>query len=333
MKPTNYRAFWITEQEGRYNRQIIRRSIDELPAYNTLIRVHYSSLNYKDALSINGNKGITKKFPHQPGIDAAGEIVASDDPKCKIGDRVIVTGYDLGMNTSGGLGEYICVPSEWIIPLPAGMSLKQAMMYGTAGFTAALGLWLLERNGQQAEQGPVVVTGATGGVGSLATAILAKAGYEVIATTGSKDTSSDYLRRLGASQIEERAFADIETDKLLLRSKWAGAIDTVGGNTLHTLLKACKPYGNVACCGLVQSADLPISVYPFIINGISLLGIATAANPLDQKKLIWEKLANEWNVSGFEELTTEISIEEISDYVDRMMEVKTQGRIVVNMLD
>lgn len=325
----DYKAFYVTEENGEFKRQIIQRNTDDLPNHDTLIKVHYSSLNYKDALSISGHKGITRHFPHQPGIDASGEIVHSSNPDLKPGQHVIVTGYDLGMNTAGGLGEYIKVPQEWVVPLPEEMTLKTAMAYGTAGFTAALGLWLLERNGQQPNQGKLVVTGATGGVGSLAVAICSSAGYEVIATTGKKEQESDYLTSLGATQIEDRSFVDIQTDKLLLRSSWAGAIDTVGGNTLHTLLKACKPYGNVAACGLVQSPQLNMSVYPFIINGISLLGIATAENPREHKIEIWDKLAHDWSVKQLEDLTKEISLEEVSSTVDLMLAGKSKGRVVV----
>lgn len=324
-----YKAFYVTEQDGQFKRSIIDRTINDLPNHDTLIQVHYSSLNYKDALSINGHKGITRKFPHQPGIDASGVIVSSLNPDLKEGDPVIVTGYDLGMNTDGGLGQYIKVPNEWVVPLPKSMSLKTAMAYGTAGFTAALGLWLLERNGQNPSQGKLVVTGATGGVGSLAVAICSKAGYDVIATTGKKEQESDFLTMLGAKQIEHRSFVDIDTDKLLLRSQWAGAIDTVGGNTLHTLLKACKPYGNVACCGLVQSPKLDMSVYPFIINGISLLGIATAENPIEHKMEIWENLSKDWSVEQLESITNEITLNQVSEVVDTMMAGKSKGRVVV----
>ena len=326
-----FKALWITEQGKEFKREIVERTIDDLPNHDTLIRVHYSSLNYKDALSINGHKGITKAFPHQPGIDAAGVVEQSSHPNLTIGDKVIVTGYDLGMNTAGGFGQYIRVPGDWVVPLPKTWDLKTAMVYGTAGFTAALGLWLIERNGQKPEQGELVVTGATGGVGSMAVAIAAKAGYKVVASTGKKERETDYLTNLGAYKVVDRNYVDIDSDKLLLREKWAGAIDTVGGSTLHSLLKACKPYGNISCCGLVQSAELNLSVYPFIINGISLLGIATAENPLEQKKEIWNKIATKWSVKELEQLTETIQLEEVSNKVDLMMKGKTKGRIVVEL--
>jgi len=326
----DYKALWIQEDaDGNFLRSIATLSSEDLPAGDVTIAVHYSSLNYKDALSINGHKGITKSFPHQPGIDAAGIVVESSSSNFSIGDKVICCGYDLGMNTFGGFGELIRVPHEWVIHLPDEMTMEESMIYGTAGFTAALGVHLLERNGQKTDQGPIVVTGATGGVGSMAVGILAKAGYEVIASTGKSADDFAFLYDLGANQVVGRDFVDIPSDKLLMKSKWAGAIDTVGGNTLHTLLKACMPYGNIACCGLVQSDKLDLSIYPFIINGISLLGIATAENPIETKREIWNTLAKDWCINGLHDYKTAISLKEISDYVDAMMQGKTKGRIIV----
>jgi len=326
---TTYNAFIVSEENGMFKRNISQQRIDGLPEHDTLIKVKFSSLNYKDALSISGHKGITKQFPHQPGIDAAGLIEHSSNPDFQKGDEVIVTGYDLGMNTAGGFGEYIRVPSEWVIKLPEELTLKESMIYGTAGFTAALGLYLLERNGQQPNQGPIVVTGATGGVGSLAVSLLNKTGYQVIASTGKHNTHADFLYKLGASQVVDREFVDIDSKKLLLREKWAGAIDTVGGTTLESLLKACKPYGNIACCGLVQSAELNTSVYPFIINGVSLLGIATAENPIEIKREIWQKLATKWSVLHAFASVKEIDLEQLSPAVDDMLKGNHTGRTVV----
>lgn len=328
----SYKALYITEeQDGSFKRQIIQREFSDLPDHCLLVKVSYSSLNYKDALSISGHKGITRNFPHQPGIDAVGEVVSCSKGMYESGDKVIVCGYDMGMNTAGGLGEYIKVPAEWAVPLPDSLSMEEAMIYGTAGFTAAIALWQMERNGQHPKQGKVVVTGATGGVGSMAVSILSEAGYEVIASTGKQSTASDFLLKLGANEIVGREAVDIKTDKLLLRPQWAGAIDTVGGNTLHTLLKACKPYGNVAACGLVQSPSINLSVYPFIINGINLLGVATAENPIEHKKVIWSKLAGAWKIPHLQELKRLISLEEVSSEVDKMLAGKSFGRVVVKL--
>ncbi len=329
MLPDTYTSFWVSEDKNQFTRTICKRPIRELPNHDSLIRVHYSSLNYKDVLSISGNRGITKQYPHQPGIDASGVIIETNHPTLKPGNKVLCTGYDLGMNTFGGFGEYIRIPHQWVIPLPKTMSLETAMAYGTAGFTAALGLQLLEQNGQNPNQGPLVITGATGGVGCMAVAICSHAGYKVIATTGKKDTAEKWLTEIGATQVENRSFVDIDSSKALLSSKWAGAIDTVGGNTLHSLLKACKPYGNVACCGLVQSPKLDFTIYPFIINGINLLGIASAENPIDVKQYIWNKLNQDWAIPNLSAMYSVISLEELSHHVDLMMEGNIQGRIVV----
>src|SRR5215831_3457529 len=238
-----FKALWVTESNGgSFERNIIERAIDDLPPGEVLIRVHYSALNYKDALSATGNKGITRKYPHTPGIDAAGTVELSRSPLCLTCDEVLVTGYDLGMNTCGGFAEYIRVPAAWIVKKPAGYSLKETMIIGTAGFTAASALYKMELMGQTPSRGPIVVTGSTGGVGSMAVAILSKAGYEVIAITG-KPNAKEYLQHLGAARIESRAWVQDTSGKALLKTQWAGAIDTVGGNTLSTLLKACQLEG------------------------------------------------------------------------------------------
>ncbi|MBX2846334.1 MAG: YhdH/YhfP family quinone oxidoreductase [Saprospiraceae bacterium] len=327
-----YKALFISEQpNGEFQRTILERNTADLPAGSLLVRVKYSSLNYKDALSINGHKGITRNFPHQPGIDAVGEVIECHENRFQPGDKVIVCGYDLGMNTAGGLGQYIRVPSEWAVPLPNQLTMEEAMIYGTAGFTAAIALWQMERNLQHPDNGPIMVTGATGGVGSLAVAILSQAGYEVIASTGKQATATEFLKSLGANQIVGREAVNLDTDKLLLRSQWAGAIDTVGGNTLHTLLKACQPYGNVAACGLVQSPKLDLSVYPFIINGVNLLGVATAENPIEHKKMIWKKLAGEWAIPQLHAIKRVITLEQVSETVDQMMAGQSFGRVVVEL--
>ena len=324
-----YKALNVVEQaDGSFTRAVEELPIERLPEHDTLIRVKYSALNYKDALSATGHKGITRQYPFTPGVDAAGEVVECKTGKFLPGDPVIVTGYDLGMNTMGGFSEYVRVPSEWVVPLPDGLSLRESMIYGTAGFTAALALTLMERNGQSPDQGPIVITGSTGGVGSLAVAIFSKAGYDVIATTGKAD-AHEFLTMLGAKRIEGRDFANRDTDKLLLRSEWAGAFDSVGGNTLHTLLKACKPYGNVAACGLVESPKIDLSVYPFIINGVNLLGVATAENPIEEKLRIWEKLSGVWKIPQLEKITTKISLDDINDSIDKILDGKMKGKALV----
>ena len=223
---------------GNYTRAIEERSIDDLPKGEVLIRVHYSSLNYKDGLSCIGNRGVTRHYPHTPGIDAAGIVETSDSSNFKAGDPVVITSYDLGMNTAGGFGQFIRVPAGWVMPLPEGLSLRESMIYGTAGYTAGLSVKILQRQGVNPGGAPIVVTGATGGVGSLSVALLASLGYSVSASTGKPD-SNDFLRKLGASEIIGRDAVNDKYGKPLLKETWAGAIDSVGGETLATLLKSC----------------------------------------------------------------------------------------------
>ena len=249
MRDTIFRAMVVSKiNEKDFIRQITERSINELPEGEVLVRVRFSSLNYKDGLSCTGNPGVTRNYPHTPGIDASGEVAESSDSRFKVGDSVIVTSYDLGMNTSGGFGQYIRVPADWVVPLPDGLSVKEAMIYGTAGYTAALSVHALLKHGVTPDQGEVVVTGSTGGVGSVSVALLSNLGYNVVAATG-KTEETEFLRRLGAEEIIHRDEVNDESRKPLLRERWVGAVDTVGGTTLATLLKAIKRGGAVAATG------------------------------------------------------------------------------------
>jgi putative YhdH/YhfP family quinone oxidoreductase len=306
--------------------------IQDLPPGELLVKVQYSALNYKDALSATGNKGITRNYPHTPGIDAAGVVELSRNEKFAVNDEVIVTGRDLGMNTAGGFAEYIRVPASWAIKRPPEFSFTECMAIGTAGFTAALALYKMELLGQLPDLGPIVVTGATGGVGSLAISILAKAGYETIAITG-KNNAKEYLQHLGATRVESREFVQDQSGKALLRSKWSGAIDTVGGSTLNTLLKACKQDGSVASTGMVDSPQLEGTVFPFILNGVNLLGVGSAETPEATRLLIWSKLATVWNVKDkLPVISKEISLEELNtSYIDAILQAKIMGRIVVKI--
>ncbi|MEM6344077.1 MAG: YhdH/YhfP family quinone oxidoreductase [Bacteroidota bacterium] len=329
MPPVNFKALRITESsKGQFERAIVSRSTDDLPTGEVLIQVHFAALNYKDALSSSGHKGVTRNFPHTPGIDAAGVVAESSNSAFAAGDKVLVTGFDLGMNTDGGFGAYIRVPAEWVVPLPDGYTLEEAMIVGTGGFTAAIGLYKMEKQGQHPAAGPIVVSGASGGVGSLAVGILAKAGYEVFAVTG-KASAHDYLKDLGAKEILSRADVDDQTGRPLLRPKWAGAIDTVGGNTLATLIKTCSREGNVAACGLVGSHDLNLTVYPFILNGVNLLGIDSATFPRAERLKVWQKLATDWRVPNLERIATHITLEELDPYLDKILAGDNQGRVIV----
>ena len=302
MKTKTFRALRIKEDEaGKFTRNIIERRIEDLPEDNVLVNVRYAALNYKDALSSVGNKGVTRNYPHTPGIDGAGTVLESKTSQFKAGDKVLVTSYDLGMNTDGAFAEYIRVPEGWVVPLPEGLNLKECMIIGTAGLTAAIGLYKLEMMGQSPEQGSIVVSGASGGVGSMAVGILAKAGYQVIASTG-KENAKEFLKDIGASQVVGREFANDDSSRPLMRPQWAGGIDTVGGNTLATMLKGCQPGGSVGACGLVGSPILSTTVFPFIINGINLLGLDSANFPMKERLKVWSKLAGEWKLSDLENM-------------------------------
>ncbi len=328
-----YKALVITEKPGgKFERAIVKRDIHSLPPGDVLIRVHYSALNYKDGLSATGHKGITRKFPHTPGIEAAGKVVFSRSPLFQPGNSVFLTGFDLGMNTSGAYAEYIRVPADWLMRKPEGLSCKDCMTIGTAGFTAAYALYKMESMGQTPEYGPIVVTGATGGVGSLSVAILSKAGYEVIAVTGKSD-QADYLRFLGAARVEPREFLNDTLGKPLRRAMWAGAIDTVCGTMLTTLLKRCRRDGNVVATGLLSATHFSTTIYPFILNGVNLLGIGAGQTPMSLRTKLWERLVGEWNISDkLPTIASEIGLEELKDrYIDAILSGKTRGRVVVRL--
>ena len=328
-----FRALRIIETPtGKFERSIEQLDLEDLPPGELLVKVYYSSLNYKDALSATGNKGITKKYPHTPGIDAAGVVELSRNAMFAVNEEVIVTGRDLGMNTSGGFAEYIRVPAEWAVKKPLEISFQEAMSFGTAGLTAAYAVYKMELMKQTPAMGPVVVTGSTGGVGSIAVAILAKAGYEVIAVTG-KENAREYLEHLGAARIEKRDFADDKTGKALLKPKWAGAVDTVGGNTLHTLLKGCMQEGNVVSTGLVASPKLDATVYPFVLNGVNLLGIGSADTSPEMRQVLWQKLMTDWSIKDkLNAIVKETTLEELnSTYIDSIIDGKVMGRIIVKI--
>ena len=318
------------DADGSFTRKIIERKFDELPDGDVLVKVHYAALNYKDALSCIGNKGVTRKYPHTPGIDGAGTVVESKSVNLKTGDKVVVTSYDLGMNTDGAFAEYIRVPAEWVVPLPNGLSLKESMIIGTAGLTAGIGLFKMELMGQRPVQGTIVVSGASGGVGSLAVGILAKAGYQVIASTG-KNYATEFLEGLGAADVVNREFISDDSSRPLIKPKWAGAIDTVGGNTLATLLKGCKRMGSVAACGLVGSPILSTTVFPFILNGINLLGLDSANFPISERLQIWNKLAHQWKIENLDSIATICRLNELDPHINAILKGALIGRVVVDL--
>ncbi|MDZ7265600.1 MAG: YhdH/YhfP family quinone oxidoreductase [candidate division KSB1 bacterium] len=329
--PTNYRAYLVTKDANQNaTATVTKRPFDALPAGDVIIKVSYSSLNYKDALSATGHTGVTKNYPHVPGIDAAGMVVSSKSDQYQPGDRVLVTGYDLGSNTDGGFAEYIRVPTEWVVPLPSNLTLKESMMFGTAGFTAAICVSQLQKIGLSPDQGEVVVSGASGGVGCLAVAILAKEGYHVVASTG-KPQSHDLLKRLGAARIIGREELNDQSGRPLLKGIWAGAIDTVGGNTLSTIIRSMKVQGSVAACGNVADFKLDLTVYPFILRGVNLLGADSALWPRNSRVALWQKLANEWKIDQLESLSHTIHLDDLNDYVPKILKGGILGRTVVEI--
>ena len=316
------------DADGRVRARVEPITQDDLPDGDVLIRAHYSSLNYKDALACQGHPGVVRAFPHVPGIDCAGAVVESASDQFMPGDEVLVTGYELGAGHWGGFSAFVRVPAEWVVPLPAGLSVRDAMVYGTAGFTAAQSVTAIVERGIEPARGPVLVTGATGGVGSLAVAILAKLGYEVEAVTG-KPEQEDWLRRLGAKRVLGREQILDESDRPLLAARWAAAVDTVGGKPLATVLRSTQYRGCVAACGLVAGAELELTVYPFILRGVTLAGIDSAKCPRPQRLEMWQKLAGPWRVERLDELADEITLDELPDRVQKILAGRLVGRTLV----
>lgn len=326
-----FKAVIVEEVEPKkFERRIGTKKISDLPEGDTVIRVVFSSLNFKDALSSIGNKGVTRNYPHTPGIDAAGIIISSDDSKFEAGDEVIVTGHDLGMNTSGGFAEYIRVPADWVVKKPENLSMKEAMYYGTAGFTAALSVNKFLKLGVKPKDGEILVTGATGGVGSVAVGILSKLGYSVTAATG-KLADTEMLMGIGATSVIDRNEIDDKTGKPLLKARWAGVIDTVGGNTLSTAIRMCKYNGAVTTCGNAAGFKFDANVYPFILKGVSLLGIDSVLCPMDLRVETWNKLASEWKLDGIEKTITEVGLEGVFERINLMLDGKHTGRTIVEI--
>ncbi len=329
MEKQTFRAMVVSEaSDKQFVREIQTRSIDDLPEGDVLVEVWYSSLNYKDVLSATGNRGVTRQFPHTPGIDAAGVVAQSSSDQFKPGDEVIVTSYDLGMNTAGGYGQYIRVPSQWVVRLPEALTLRESMIYGTAGFTAALSVYQLLEQGISPQQGDILVSGATGGVGSIAVSILDKLGYRVVAVNGVVD-QADYLKEIGAQSVISIEEATDTSGRPLLKGRWAASVDTVGGDILATTIKSLQPYGVVTTCGNVASPDLPLTVYPFILRGAILAGIDSQNCPMPLRQKTWDKLADEWKISNLAPITSEVSLDELDQCMTLMLEHKNKGRTIV----
>lgn len=327
----SFRALRVERTEAGFTRAVVEREEAELPEGELLIDVAFSSLNYKDALSATGNPGVTRNFPHTPGIDAAGTVLESASDAFAPGDEVIVIGFDLGMNTSGGFGQRVRVPAGWAVKRPADLSLRESMILGTAGFTAAECVDKLERiGGLVPEQGEVLVTGATGGVGSVAVLLLAKLGYRVVAATG-KAERADWLRDLGAAEVLPRESLREGSAKPLLAERYAGVVDTVGGEILFNAVKSLRYGGSAALCGLVDSPAIPATVLPFILRHVNLLGVDSVQLPLPEKQRIWNRLAGEWKLDGLETLVEPLTLDDLSGAIDRILEGRMVGRGLVDL--
>lgn len=326
--PNAFRAFRIRNDDAGYRAGIESMEADELSPGEVLIKAAYSSVNYKDALAGTGQGKILRQFPLNGGIDVAGHVLASTDPKFKEGDPVLCTGCGLSETRDGGYSELVRLEAEWAIPLPAGLSLRESMILGTAGFTAALSLYRMMQNGQTPGSGPIIVTGASGGVGMLAIDILTRAGFQAHAITG-KFEHLDFLTELGAMQVVSRQGL-VWGQRPLETAKWAGAIDSVGGETLAGLTRTIQPYGNIASCGMAGGPELTTTVMPFIIRGVSLLGIASAGTARPIREAIWQHLASDWKPAHLNAICTrEIKLEQLPEAFQPMLAGRSFGRTLV----
>jgi acrylyl-CoA reductase (NADPH) len=326
-------AYVAEERDGRVDGRVTELTAAQLPAGQVTIAVEYSSINFKDALAATGQNKVAASYPHVPGIDAAGVVAASDATEWRVGDRVLVTGYDFGAGRFGGWAQYARIPAEWVVRIPDSLSTRDAMAIGTAGYTAALSLLALERNGATPASGAIVVTGATGGVGSLAVDMLAARGYRVVASTG-KPERHDWLRALGASEIVDRAAVQVSADREprpLMPGRWAGAIDNVGGATLDYLLRTMQMGGNVALCGLVGGGTFRGTVMPFILRGVGLLGIDSGHTPIAERQALWERLATDLRPPHLDAVTRVIELAAVSGHVAAILRGEEYGRLVVKL--
>lgn len=326
---STYKAFRVEEENEKFVSAIKEIPFKELEEGELLIKVEYSSLNYKDALSASGNKGVTRNFPHTPGIDAVGTVAKSTSSTFKIGEEVLVTSYDLGMNTDGGFAEYVKVPENWVVKLPKNLSKKEAMIIGTAGLTAGMSVLRLTET-VKPKDGTIIVSGATGGVGSVSVMILNKLGYKVAAITG-KESEKQYLLDLGATEVILRKdFEDLQ-NRPLLKPLFAGGIDTVGGVILENIIKSTNPLGVVTACGNAASIKLELTVFPFILRGVALIGIDSQNYPMKYREQVWNKLAKEWKLDNLEATCTTITLDELSEKLNLMLKGQLKGRTVLKI--
>lgn len=333
MLPDSLNCFLVRQLgKDRVEAGVETRPLRELPEGDVLIRVQRSSLNYKDAMAAQGHPGIVRKFPHVPGIDAAGTVAASSSPAFKVGDNVFSTGHELGVERWGGWAEYVRVPAAWVLSLPAGTNVDEIMALGTAGFTAAQCVASLQQHGVSPDKGEILVTGATGGVASLAIAILSRLGYRVAAVSG-KPTQHEWLRQLGAGKVLSREELQHAPSRPLLAATYAGAVDTVGGAMLSQVLKLMQHRGCVTCCGVAGGAEVQTTVYPFILRGVTLAGIDSAWCPDDLRPALWEKLTGPWKPLRLLDMVQTVPLREAGKVAQEMLRGKTRGRTLIDTTD
>lgn len=328
--PEDFRCYLVTREGDRVTAGITRRPMSELPAGDVLIRVQFSSVNYKDAMAATGNPGVARKLPHVPGIDAAGVVVESTRADLPVGTEVVVTGRELGVERWGGWAEYLRIPGEWALRRPQALTLEDAMTIGTAGFTAAQCLLAVRSHGVRPPDGDIVVTGATGGVGSLTVKLFASQGYRVVAVSGKAD-KHEWLRQLGAAEVIDRSAVLDSSSRPLLSARWAGAVDTVGGAMLASVVKGTLHRGCVAACGVVGGPELPLNVYPFILRGVTLAGIDSAWCPEDRRRVIWELLSTSWKPNDLAAQRTIVDLDHVADVVPKILAGEVSGRTVVRV--
>lgn len=325
----DYRAFVVEKEGDAVSARLTTRSLDSLPEGSVTIRVHWSSVNYKDGLATLAKGGVVRDYPLVLGIDLAGVVAESADSRFQEGDAVLVTGYDVGVSHDGGYADYARVPADWVVKKPDGLSLRETMIYGTAGFTAALAIRRMEENGLTPDHGPVLVTGATGGVGSIAVAILAKRGYTVSASTG-KENAHDYLRTLGANEILSRETVS-EEGRPLGKSLWAGAVDQVGGSTMSWLLSTMAYRGVIAATGLTGGPKFSATVLPFLLRGVSVLGIDSVQCPMAERSPLWAHLADDWKPDQLAAIAVETDLDSLPETLATILKGGVRGRTVVRI--
>ena len=328
MASESFTCFLVENVNGELVRGIQERTTGDLPEGDVLLEIEYSAVNYKDALAASGHKGVALSLPLVPGIDGVGTVIASRSDRCREGDKVMVSGADFGTRNWGGWATRAQVDGSYCIPLPNGLSEREAAIVGTAGFTAAQSVERLQHHGVKPEQGPILVTGATGGVGTFGVALLAQLGFEVVAVTGKAD-QAEWLKSLGATEVISREEACDESGRPLLSGKWAGAIDTVGGKILDTTLRSTQPRGCVTACGLVAGHQLEMTVYPFILRGVSLQGIDSANASVAYREQLWQRLATDLKVDDLDRLGTDVSLVDVEQSVLDILAGKVRGRHVV----